>query len=239
MGGQSSTKRAPQLVLCVLAVALALGGLHLAGRGPVAPPPLTSPSGWGRWLEQRDPVVAAFAVLRLAALAVGWYAAVVTVAGAAARLASRRRLVAALDHLTVPPLRRLLAATVSVSLSTGVATPALATSDRDAAPVVADTRASGTTAPTITMRRLPPASDPAPAPPTPAPAAHRTWTVQPGQCFWSIAEAVLAERLGRQATAEEVVPYWNRLIDANRAALADRDNPDLVFPGQVFTVPPP
>jgi hypothetical protein len=235
-GGQLDKRRPGQLLLWAAGIGAALAGLHLAGRGPLAPPPLRSPSGWAPWLQQRDPVVAAFAILRLVALGIGWYAVAVTAAGAVARLASRRRLVAALDRLTVPPLRRLLAATVSVGLGAGVASPALAAPDRHPPPVVADTPAPGTTAPTITMRRLPTATETSPPP---APATGGTWTVQPGQCFWSIAEAVLAERLGRPPTAQEVVPYWQRLIDANRTALADRENPDLVFPGQVFTLPPP
>jgi nucleoid-associated protein YgaU len=220
-------------------VVTALGALHLAGRGPLAPPPLTAPSGWSAWLEGQDPVVAAFAVLRLAALGVGWYAVVVGVAGALARLASRRRLVAALDRLTVPPLRRLLAATVAVSLGAGLANPTVAAADRHDVPTVADSATSRTTPPTITMRHLPSSTEAEPGPtPATAPATDdRTWTVQPGQCFWSIAEAVLGESLGREVTPSEVVPYWNRLIEANRGALADPDNPDLIFPGQVFTVP--
>jgi hypothetical protein len=236
MGGQPSKKR---LLLWALGVVTALGALHLAGRSPLAPPPLTAPSGWSAWLEGHDPVVAAFAVLRLAALGVGWYTVAVGVAGALARLAPHRRLVAALDRVTVPPLRRLLAATVTVSLGAGLANPTVAAADRHEAPAVADSATSSTTAPTLTMRHLPSSTEGEPRP-TPAPAAEdSTWTVQPGQCFWSIAEAVLGESLGREATPSEVVPYWNRLIEANRGALADRDNPDLIFPGQVFTVPPP
>ena len=233
MAGQRSTERPAQFLVGALGVVAALAVLHVAGRGPLAPPPLGSPSSWEAWAAEREPVVAAFAVVRLVALAVGWYATVVTVAGAAARLASRQRLVAVLDRLTLPPLRRLAAATVSVSLSAGLASPAAA-ADRHDAPAVAESPTSTTTAPTVTMRRLPPT----PAPPT-TPSAERTWSVKPGECFWSIAEAVLADGLGRRPSASEVVPYWQRLIDANRAALADRDNPDLIFPGQVFTVPPP
>jgi hypothetical protein len=48
---------------------------------------------------------------------------------------------------------------------------------------------------------------------------------------WAISGAV--------PTVGEVVPYWRSLVETNRAALADRDNADLVFPGQVFTVPDP
>jgi nucleoid-associated protein YgaU len=37
----------------------------------------------------------------------------------------------------------------------------------------------------------------------------------------------------------EVDDYWTRLIAANRDRLAHGDDPDLVFPGQVFDLPPP
>jgi nucleoid-associated protein YgaU len=65
------------------------------------------------------------------------------------------------------------------------------------------------------------------------------WTVQPGQCFWTIAETVLARAWGRAPADAEIVPYWQRIISVNRAALAAPSNPDLIFPGQVFEVPHP
>jgi nucleoid-associated protein YgaU len=92
------------------------------------------------------------------------------------------------------------------------------------------------------MHRLSPADTPAVAPvPEVAPATGSAdrWTVRPGQCFWSIAESVLSERWGRSPTDAEIVPYWHRLIDANRHELAVRGDPDLIFPGQVFVVPAP
>lgn len=114
----------------------------------------------------------------------------------------------------------------------------------------------------ITMRRLPdpdtaadapppsdrtdappPSTDPAPsgasAPASRADASppRRTWTIEPGQHLWSIAESVLEERLGRPATDAEIDPYWRSLIEVNRPVLANPDLPDLVFPGQVLTVP--
>jgi nucleoid-associated protein YgaU len=92
-----------------------------------------------------------------------------------------------------------------------------------------------------------PASAPVSSPAAPAVAARpdpsvpvgavTTWTVRPGECFWSIADDVLTAAWGRPPTDAEIVPYWHTLIDANRAVLADRSNPDLIFPGQVFTVP--
>ena len=77
--------------------------------------------------------------------------------------------------------------------------------------------------------------------PAAAPASQRSdrWTVKPGECFWSIAEEVLADRWGRSPSDAEIVPYWQRLIAANRHELAHRDNPDLIFPAQVFVVPAP
>lgn len=251
-----SRARARQAVVLLAwsAVAIAaVGALHAAGRGALAPPALTSPSSWPEWLEGRDPIVAAFAAGRVLALAAAGYVAAVTVAGVAARLVSARRLASAVDRVTLPVLRRLVVATVSVGLGTGGLAPALAAEGPPLATVTTTTVtvAGGDQVPpsTITMRRLPPADGGAApvVPATPpgeegagAPAAvARTWTVTPGQCLWSIAEAVLAGDLGRPPVAREVVPYWERLIEANRRVLADPANPDLVFPGQVFNVPAP
>jgi nucleoid-associated protein YgaU len=82
---------------------------------------------------------------------------------------------------------------------------------------------------------LPDVAPGAPAAPVPA----DRWTVKPGECFWTIAERVLSDHAGRAPSDAEIVPYWRRLIDANRLELAQRDNPDLIFPGQVFVVPAP
>lgn len=73
-----------------------------------------------------------------------------------------------------------------------------------------------------------------PAAPTPA---GRTWQVQRGDHFWSIAQRVLAEARSRPVAAHEVAPYWRALVADNRSRLADPDNPDLLFAGQVLTVP--
>jgi len=92
-----------------------------------------------------------------------------------------------------------------------------------------------------------------PAPPTtPVPAAGATpstpsvhlpspatWVVSPGDNLWSVAESNLARAWGRRPTDSEVDRYWLRLIEANRSRLADPGNPDLIFVGQVFELPPP
>ena len=233
------------------AVVAAVVVLHAAGSGPLATPATWSPEAWTAWVAERDPVVAALAIFRLAALAVGWYVLVMTVAGTALRLVAAGRLVRVLDRLTVPALRRLLVGAAGLSLASGIS-PALAFASASASGVGPTTTttsaAESRPPPTLTMRLLAPGGEaeasavPAPAevaPPAVVDATPATWTVRPGECFWSIAEDVLAQAWGRPATDAEIVPYWQRLIEANRSALADRGNPDLVYPEQVFVVPTP
>ena len=227
----------------VLALGVAAAALQWAGQGPLAAPPLTDPGRWAAWLDGRDPIVAAFSLLRLVALAGLWYVAIVTVAGAVLRLVGAASLVRLTDRVTIAPVRRMLAGSVSLGLAASgvlaVAAPALRT------PVAAAAQQPSTDTPpsTVTMHRLDP-TETVPGPPatapqvTPATTTDR-WTVKRGECFWSIAESVLTERSGRPPTDAEVVPYWHRLIDANRLELAQRDDPDLIFPGQVFVVPAP
>ena len=62
------------------------------------------------------------------------------------------------------------------------------------------------------------------------------WTVAPGDSFWSIAEELLGERLGRPPTDAEVDGPWRRLVEANRDRLVSGD-PDRLFPGQVLLLP--
>lgn len=236
--------RVRRFVAWTVLLGAAAAALDLAGRA-LPSPPLASPERWPGWLAGHDPVVVAFALVRLLALGFAWYALLVTVAHAGARLLAAAHLAAALDRLTFPPLRRVLAATMSVGIGTASVSPVAAAAARPAAASVAfqPSTTTTTTEPpvdSLTMRELPPLdgspSSDAPGEPG-AVGAPGTWTVRPGECFWSIAEDVLAAGLGRRATPAEVVPYWRRLVDANRTVLADRDNPDLVFPGQVFTVP--
>lgn len=76
---------------------------------------------------------------------------------------------------------------------------------------------------------------PAAAPSVTVPAgAQRVHVVAPGEHFWGIAEAVVAERPG---AGLEVADYWRLLVEANRDRLVDRDNPDLIHPGQELVLP--
>ncbi|MDP8976588.1 MAG: hypothetical protein M3N28_09565 [Actinomycetota bacterium] len=154
---------------------------------------------------------------------------------------------------TTPPItmRRLPDEPVQPPSSQPVPTPAPASSEANRS--TAPTAAPRTTAtPTTALPRAaesqaagPRAGAPkAPAPPeaaaptSPGPGPG-SWTVRPGDHFWSVAERVLADAWGRAATDAEVGPYWRELVDANRSGLPDPANPDLLFPAQSLTVPPP
>lgn len=73
----------------------------------------------------------------------------------------------------------------------------------------------------------------------PAQQERGTYVVQHGDHLWGIAEKALEEAWGHPPADAQIIPYWQQLIDANRAALVDPGNPDLILPGQTFTVPPP
>jgi hypothetical protein len=247
-------------VVAVWVLLIGAGGIALGAGAALPPPPLLHPAALASWAAGRDPVAVAFSVVRLLALGAVGYCLVLGAAGVVVRVVAAGRGSAGLDHLTVGPLRRLVVATAGISLSAGVLTSAPAgalarpaASMRDTpAPVTTSTVASGPP-PTVTMHRLTPA-DHAPPPPTtsgptdpsatttpgPSPSAPAsTWTVRPGECFWSVADGALARAWGRRPSVAEVAPYWRRLIEANRPALADPHNPDLVFAGQVFDLPEP
>jgi nucleoid-associated protein YgaU len=63
-----------------------------------------------------------------------------------------------------------------------------------------------------------------PPPPAPTPAPARTYTVAKGDTLWAIAKKQLGQ--GNR---------WTELYEKNRAVIGD--NPDLIKPGQVLTLP--
>lgn len=72
-------------------------------------------------------------------------------------------------------------------------------------------------------------AEPAPPPPT--------WTVRPGDDFWSIAEAVVISS-GASADPGRVARYWSRMLAANRRRLPVPGDPNFLFPGDVIVLPP-
>jgi nucleoid-associated protein YgaU len=174
-------------------------------------------------------------LLRLVTLALAWYLLLATVLTLLARVVTP--LEGAAQILVAAPVRRLVMAAVGVSLaaaavtSVGIATSTVrpGTAIAAEAEVAPETMRRLPEAPTdLVMRRLPDAAT-----------VPSEWQVRPGEHLWAVAEQVLGQAWGRPATDTEIDPYWRALVAANRSRLPDPDNPDLVYPGEVLTVPPP
>lgn len=63
-------------------------------------------------------------------------------------------------------------------------------------------------------------------------------TVEQGDHFWKLAEAQLADSWGREPTDSETAPYWRDVVDTNLERLAPPHDPNLIYPGQQFLLPP-
>jgi hypothetical protein len=232
----SNARRRLSRVASTLAVTAALGLLLVSGQGALEWPPLTAPAEWHQWFAEREPAEAFVALVRLGALVLCWYLLAATSAGVVARALGDCRLIRVTDAASIPTVR----AAVRWALGTGLAASTALTGS----PAIAARPPS----PAITMTRLPEPANAAP-PPTGGTAAVpavpavpslpvTTWEVRPGQSLWRIARDVESVRRGRPASDREVSAYWQALIDANRDLLAEPRNPSLVFPGQVFRLPP-
>jgi hypothetical protein len=123
---RSETTRGGSLALGLWVGALGTGLalFHSVGSGPLSAPPL-DPSAWAGWLADRDAVVATVALLRVLVLALSWYLVGATAVGLIARLVRSVRGVRLADAVTIPALRRLLEASVGLTLATGVVVSAL------------------------------------------------------------------------------------------------------------------
>ena len=266
-----------RLLAWTAALALTLRALHALGAGALGVP-LSSVEDLSGWLDRTPPEVMAVAIVRLVALAAGWYLAVCTLALALTRPFGRTRVASAAARATPAVIRRLVAGGGGLGLaagtlvsglpSMGMAPSALAPRPaaasivgamQDPGPPTATMTRGPRDMPTAVMTRMPaedmrtaimtrlPATDAPPA--SRAPPAHATvdsatatplsWTVEPGDSFWSIAADTLSGPGSRQPTDREVDGYWRHLVRANRDRLVDKDNPDLLVPGQELVLPGP
>ena len=223
-------------------IATLLAGLAVLARPSspaLAAPPLRDPAMWSDWAAGRTPVEVGLAVIRVLAVGAGWYLVAVTVLAVLARLSGRARLLRMSDLVTIPALRPLLFGMAGVSLTVpAVAAPAFADSTRPAPPVMVVIDRDE--APPV-MRQLPPTVEPVAPPTQPAPARPAppsTVTVRPGDHLWGIAERTLRDASDSAPTDSTITAYWQALIQLNRDRLVDRGNPDLIYPGQVFQLPP-
>lgn len=69
-------------------------------------------------------------------------------------------------------------------------------------------------------------------------AEAESWTVEPGDHMWKIAEQTLVEAWDRGVSDNEIAPYWQSVIEANEDNLLPPEDPDLIYPGQILDVPP-
>jgi hypothetical protein len=276
------------------AVALGLRALHALGAGTLGVP-LSSVEDLSTWLDRTPPEVMAVAIVRLVALAAGWYLAVCTLALALTRPFGRTRVASAAARATPAVIRRLVAGGGGLGLaagtlvgglpSVGMAPTALAPRPAAASivgamqdpgpptatmthgprdmPTAVMTRMPAEDTPTAVMTRLP-ATDAPPASRAPPPdatveaatdappasrapppdatvdaaTAPRSWTVEAGDSFWSIAAETVAPA-GDAPDDRRVIGYWRLLVEANHGRLLDPGNPDLLVPGQELVLPDP
>lgn len=197
------------------------------------------------WAVPADPDAVLRSTDLLLAAVLWWVACLVTVwiaTGTAALVAAD--LVPALRTMRLPTpvfVRHVVEGAVAVSMVAAASTPRVATAAEET-PVVrtpAGVSTVSTTTPTTTgpTAPSPPTTTTEPVP-VPVPAAtDEEHVVVPGDNLWRIADAHLTATTGRPPTATEVLPYWRRVIDANRGRLRSGD-PNLIFPGEVVVLPP-
>ncbi len=241
-------RRAAVAAARLLAGAVAVGAI-LAATGDGFPAvPWRAPGTLAAWADDHGPGLAGMALVHAAvAVGAGFAALLGTLHLVAALLPGRHgaRAAAVTGRLTPTLLRAGLGLVAATTVTTvpAVAASAEATDPPESAGPP-DTTADGPAAPeTATMTHLgtvaaaPPVTPPL-AEVSPSTAAPDRWVVAPGDHLWGIAEETLADHLGRPPTDAEVVPYWRRVIEANRDRLVHRDDPDLILPGQELVLPP-
>ena len=183
------------------------------------------------WLRDVGAVRASFGLARAMALGLAVYMALLAILALVAALSGAAGAARVALRIALPSLRPLVAPIAAITLTVSTAVPAVA-QGRDQPPPVMQVVASPDSNPPV-MRLVP---APAPVAPTVS-ATATTHTVAPGDTFWSIAEDTIRAE-GHAASDHDVVSYWHALIDLNRDRLRVPGEPDLIFPGQVFELPP-
>jgi len=229
--------------------------LHIDGEHPLT------------WLRSAPLEDAVAATAWAAALGVAAWLALTTVGYLVARITRLRRASALLCRATVPLVRRLVDRALAISLATSIAAgPALpALAAEPPPPVVFQIAEDGLPHPTAPVLEassdldrvimiLPPgvagagfaprpapntapAQEPAgPAPESRPPESESRHTVASGDNLWTIAAAHLRASSDHPPATGEVADYWRRVVAANESTLRSGD-PNLIFPGEIVTLP--
>lgn len=248
MTARRARRDATALAAGLVLVGATVAGLHLLGRGVLAPPSVGALDELGSWAADRGPVTVGLVLLRLAALGVAYHLIATTALGLVGRLLHRPSLSGWAARATLPIFRSTVRRVAGLGLSASAvlvtplpiagATPAptvepvilqrLAPEVAGPESVVVLERVAPTPAPTgvASLRVLPPEE-----PSEPPAEAH---LVRSGDHLWGLAEHRLADHLGRAPTDAEVGPYWRQVVAAN----PQLDDPDLLFPGDTVRIPP-
>jgi hypothetical protein len=249
-----------KLLTWTATLAIGLRAVHGLGAGTLSVP-MTFGQELSAWLDRTPPDVMALALVRLVALAAGWYLSACTLALALTRPFGHARVAAVVARVTPGVLRRLVAGGGSLGLAAGtllgavptfgvgpapLAPPPAAASVIDAlqnpGPETATMTRGARDTPTAVMTRLPAEQRLARPAPTlnrrTAAALPSSWIVAAGDSFWSIAAETVSPA-GGEPSDDEVLAYWRHLVDANRSLLLDPGNPDLLVPGQELVLPDP
>jgi LysM domain len=107
-----------RLLAWTAALALELRGLHALGAGPLGVP-LSSAGDLSAWLDRTPPEVIAVAIVRLVALAAGWYLGLCTLALTLTRPVGRSRAASAAARATPAFVRRLVVGGGGLGLAAG------------------------------------------------------------------------------------------------------------------------
>lgn len=246
------TSTAGRSIAWVAMLVGSLVALRLSATGALSPPPIASVDGLTRWTDAREAPAAAIALVRFVAELAAWYLLGLTVLYTLAAALRSGGVAAVADALAAPGAARLVRGGLGLGLLATTAAGAAVGSDPPGAAAPTAERSTATMRPIAdsgdgTARMVPRAAEQPPPPEqpplpetTPAPAPlPATWTVEAGESMWSIAEDLLGEALGHTPTVAEVDPFWRSLVERNRDRLADRDDPDVIHPGQVFEIPVP
>lgn len=218
---------------------VALTALLWSARGPLPTPPVTSWAATQQWYERLGPAVAAMSGLRVVAMALaGW---LVLSAGlqALTLVAGGTRLRRLADLVAPRSLQRLVHGLAGLSLTAGLALPAPSAGILDTpqagVAVLRPVEAPGSG--TATLRLIDPIGPEAP-PAVPAPvASSEVVVVEPGDSLWSIAREALVDAGQPDPDDAAVTAYWQRLVEHNRHVLVVPSNPDLIYAGQIVSLP--
>lgn len=250
--------------LTVAVLGLTVWVLWLAGR-PLGTPPVRSWVDASRWYELVGPAVAVVAVVRVAAIVVALWLLVAAALQLVATVLPRPSVRLLADLIAPRSLQRLVHGLAGLSLTAGLAVPApgagILGEPRGGVAVlrlIEDPPPGAGTAtmrvvadPSMSVAPAAPAATPAPLGTVATPSADRSEpppgtvttpdvvVVESGDSLWSIAEEALVDA-GDAVPSDAVVErYWRRLIEANLSTLVEPTNPDLIYAGQVITLPAP